>query len=101
MSDLISRKALMTFPIRKDHYDRVNGSEKFVSGIEAVLEYAANLPAVDAVEVVRCKDCKYRGDAYKCPMYFAHWHCDDEDRTEDEGFCAYGERRKGDENEAD
>lgn len=50
--DLISREALMQFPIRIDHYDRVHGSEEFVLGIETVLEYAQNLPAVEAVPVV-------------------------------------------------
>lgn len=51
-NDLISRKALMQFPIRRDHYDRENGSEEFISGIETVLEYAESLPAVDAAPVV-------------------------------------------------
>ena len=50
--DLISREALMQFPIRWNHYDEENGSKEFISGIETVLEYAQNLPAVDAVPVV-------------------------------------------------
>ena len=54
------------------------------------------------VEVVRCKDCKYRGD-YACPMvYEQHIDYDDDgyfesdyilhDKTTDNGFCDYGER---------
>lgn len=56
-----------------------------------VLDLLDNAPAVDAVEVVRCKDCKhrielYRG-AYVCSLqpttkYVQSCH-----------FCGYGERR--------
>ena len=55
MSDLISRADLMQFPIRIDHYDKENGNENFVLGIESVLEFAEYLPAVDAVEVVHAE----------------------------------------------
>lgn len=53
MPDLISREALKQFPVRRDHYDEENGNENFISGVESVLEYAEQLPAVDAVPVVR------------------------------------------------
>ena len=47
-----------------------------------------NVPAVDAVEVVRCAQCIYRGDECECPlMAFAEY-------TEDEEYCSYGERRE-------
>ena len=61
----------------------------------------------DYVEVVRCKDCKHRGDAEECPMrYFetdrsydadGHMMLDyfDHDYTKDDGFCDRGERREG------
>ena len=45
MAEYIERGALMQFPIRRDHYDRENGNEHFINGIETVLEYAENLPA--------------------------------------------------------
>ena len=51
MGEFINREALMQFPIRIDHYDKVNGSEDFVMGIESVLEFAEHLPTVDVVEV--------------------------------------------------
>ena len=44
-------------------------------------------PTVDAVEVVRCKDCKY----------FKTWLCQNED-SYDDWFCADGERKDGDGN---
>ena len=63
------------------------------------------LPTVDAVEVVRCKDCRHRGE-WCCPMYYEEeieWDDDGytevdyvpHDRTTDDGFCDMGERREG------
>ncbi len=51
MAEYIERGALMQF-IRRDHYDRENGNEHFINGIETVLEYAENLPAADVAPVV-------------------------------------------------
>ena len=59
---------------------------------------------VDAVEVVRCRDCKNRGDEGMCPMYWVEeieWDDDGyteldyvpHDYTVDDGFCDRGERR--------
>lgn len=58
------------------------------------------VPAVDAVPVVRCKECQHRYSTYDCPMrkivvpvegqmYY-------EDFTTDEGFCDRGERETND-----
>ena len=51
-------------------------------------------PTVDAVEVVRCKDCKYQCTA-SCPTYYEDrmtyrdsWALDG-----DNDFCSYGERK--------
>ena len=55
-------------------------------------------PTVDAVEVVRCKDCKYwqdNNDGYpheECRW----WHGETPD---DNDFCSYGERKEGASNE--
>lgn len=58
----------------------------------------------DVVEVVRCKDCKRRGD-YPCPMYYEQlveqnygdgcieYEWAEHDRTLDNGFCSMGERK--------
>lgn len=56
----------------------------------------------DWVEVVRCKDCKYRGES-DCPMYHEELEDYDDgdyvytdlvayDNTVDDGFCYCGER---------
>lgn len=62
-------------------------------------------PTKDAVEVVRCKDCKHRHED-GCPMYFEEQIDIDEgdgyydteyiihDYTQDDGYCSLGERRE-------
>ena len=53
------------------------------------------MPTIDAVPVVRCKDCIRRYDTDECPMcfliegkYYEH--------TNENGFCDRGERKEGD-----
>ncbi len=67
----------------------------------------SDTPTVDAVEVVRCRECKHRYTE-DCPMYFhaSYWHegyeeyvDDDTDHTEDDYFCQEGEREEGADNE--
>ncbi|MBR0320020.1 MAG: hypothetical protein IIX10_03080 [Clostridia bacterium] len=75
-----------------------SGENEHVYDTNAILESIDSQPTVDAVEVVRCKDCKHRGTEGDCPM------CHDDDwymidNTTDEGFCDRGERRE--ENAAD
>ena len=51
-------------------------------------------PTVDAVEVVRCKDCKHH---HYCEIHFCDalgMDCPDDSKF----FCAYGERKDGDGN---
>lgn len=63
--------------------------------------YAENFinaaPTVDAVEVVRCRECKYRfgnnGHSKNgCPIIDANIWMDDDD------FCSHGERKEGADN---
>lgn len=52
---------------------------------------------VDAIEVVRCKDCKHRGTDY-CPMHYKGVHANEDFlKKVDNDFCSYGERKGGDE----
>lgn len=46
-------------------------------------------PTVDAVEVVRCKDCRYF-DENDCLEQF-YWCNFSEDRRTPDDFCSYGE----------
>jgi hypothetical protein len=61
----------------------------------AILDTIDEAPTVDAVEVVRCKDCKWGATPYgdehdgwtECTNLFGR------PLMPDEGFCSYGERR--------
>lgn len=48
-------------------------------------------PAADVVEVVRCKDCKWRGTE-KCAMFYECDCGEQYTRETDDDFCSYGER---------
>jgi hypothetical protein len=58
---------------------------------DTILGCFAEAPTVDAVEVVRCKDCKHR-EHYDALLYCGHIRglagC-----VKPEYFCPYGERR--------
>ena len=104
---LIALDDLLKFPIRIDHYDKEHGSADFVFGVETVLEYAENLPTVDAVEVVRCKDCIYYetkrlcmpggglDKTYECGYcyYWKYETGESPNSVEPDDFCSYGERK--------
>ena len=63
---------------------------------ERMIFYRINdAPTIDAVEVVRCKDCKNRGEI--CSMRYIEMVGEDErihDYSTDNGYCSWGERRK-------
>ena len=51
-------------------------------------------PTIDAVPIVRCKDCIRRYDTDECPMCFLieGKYCE---YTNGNGFCDRGERKEG------
>lgn len=56
--------------------------------IEEAMHRFVNLPAIDAVEVVRCKECKWRHDDSNTQyLPCTDWY------PPDDFYCAYGERR--------
>ena len=82
----------------------VDGEVKGVGLIRA--ETVDNAPTIDAVPVVRCRECKHRYTE-NCPMYFHDFYWlegygeyvdDDTDHTEDDYFCPKGERKEGADN---
>ena len=88
---------LSTSELIKDARTKAMGMEFSQRWI--VLEMANRLEmlmSVDAVPVVRCKDCKHFGGHGAC-----HYHAADENGTpifvRDDDFCSYGERRTTDE----
>ena len=52
--------------------------------IESVL---FDFPTIDAVEVVRCKDCKWMDMVY----LYCNWH---DSVVEEDGYCCKGEREE-------
>ena len=61
----------------------------------------SEVPTIDAVEIVRCKDCKH----YRPQKKSAHWedranYCDRfvTIKTRPYDFCSYGKRKDGDGN---
>lgn len=89
---LIDGNKLQEFPIRANRCDKEHANKHFLNGIETVLEYAEQLPTVDAEVVVRCKECKWTGGDFVCYRGVMVQH-------KPEDFCSYGERRGGGEDD--
>ena len=87
---LIDAESAMSTPVLPKEYRNYqtdNLDDAYERGWEDALENLKNAPTVDAVPVVRCKDCKYRDGTPGQPnILCAQMHEDD--------FCSYGERRE-------
>ena len=79
----------------------------YCAGWNGLIWLIEKAPTIDAVPVVRCRECKHRSTE-DCPMYFhsSYWHegyeeyvDDDTDHTEDDYLCQEGERKEGAANE--
>lgn len=72
-------------------YTCVNKSKDYVEGAQSVLEMIDVAPSVDAVLVVRCKDCEH---SYKSIGYIicSHGVCS-ECIVQPDFYCAEGKRR--------
>lgn len=53
-----------------------------------------NWPTVDAVEVVRCKDCRYYNAFQGCPVRISGCFMNGKLLPRLNDFCSYGERRE-------
>lgn len=82
-TDLISREELL---------DAI-GTDVAPLTLSMVYRHIHNAPAVDAVEVVRCKDCIYAQERYghlKCELGISISNTWNNPNM----FCSYGERRE-------
>ena len=81
------------------------GNKKAIyrEAILAVRSILHSAKTIDAVPVVRCRECKHRYTE-NCPMFFhaSYWHegyeeyvDDNTDHTEDDYFCPEGKRKEG------
>jgi hypothetical protein len=82
MADLISRAAALEVIEAVKNFSW-SQSGKVLCG--KMFSQIKDLPAVDAVPVVRCKDCRHRGSNAICVKLWVG--------TKDSFFCAFGERR--------
>lgn len=93
MSDLIDRQAAIDV---LEERLKANGysNAALVSELNRSIGYLMRLPSADAVEVVRCKDCKYQDKGeneseswnvckYRPWLYFG---------IDDDDYCSNGER---------
>ena len=62
---------------------------------EEVEQAIQDAPTVDAVEVVRCKDCKWLESGKDYEPYCNHWKSGLYAEVKPDDFCSYGERREG------
>ena len=76
-------------------YDEICG---YNDGIDIAWNKIDQAPTIDAVPVVRCKDCIRRYDTDECPMCFlieGKYY----EYTNENGFCDRGERKEGADND--
>lgn len=72
----------------------VECGKNFETDCNHVRDFLNAMPTIDAVPVVRCRECKYRfknngHDKSGCPIIDANIWMDDDD------FCSHGERKEG------
>ena len=75
-------------------YDEICG---YNDGIDIAWNKINQAPTIDAVPVVRCKNCIRRYDTDECPMCFligGKYY----EYTNGNGFCDRGERKEGADN---
>ena len=69
-----------------------NGENEYVYDTNAVLDSIDAQPTIDAVPVVRCKDCIH-DNMTTCPLCWIENHTMEFINHNAEDFCSYGERR--------
>lgn len=70
-----------------------NKSLEFCEGMKHVLEMIDSAPTVDAVEVVRCKDCKYSEDYLMGGLWCNHPDNRNPLGCRPNDYCNDGERK--------
>ena len=89
MHDLIRRTDIVskiTSAEMQAQFREMSGREAYTAFIIALND----APTIDAVPVIRCKDCKHRGSDM-CPMETVE--LDPWFGSKNDDFCSYGERR--------
>lgn len=90
--EIIEQRQKELCPVGKYGRNYVYGSdrEKY-DAWEEIIDEIENMEAADVVEVVRCKDCVWRGRE-ECAMFYC-CDCGEQHTWEtDNDFCSYGAR---------
>lgn len=92
MADLIDRQAAIEQAEKKS---QVEGAYGYMD-TKSIVDMLEDLPKVDAVEVVRCKDCKWYGRADKRRFYRGTDCLNHRIDTivPDKDYCSRAERRR-------
>ena len=85
-------------PCKKDGHD-YHGVACRACWVDDMRIGIENAPTVDAVPVVRCKDCKNFGRNFENDTFCSS--CGGLSDPEEDDFCSYGERRTDNERKAD
>lgn len=103
MSDLISRKAAIEAVLSEERYCERNMGSEATAVVQMARFKLEKVPVVDAVPVVRCRDCKhfidmsgtsYPSYCYKHSTFDADGEFDNAFSVEPNKYCAWGERRE-------
>ena len=100
MEKTASEKRLIDANALKSYMDECSKETRFRVYYGYATSFIDASPTVDAVEVVRCKDCKH---AWIHPCGYVYCHRDGRNAYEMtfniDSFCSYGERKEGDDND--
>lgn len=80
---------------KSNELTQVSAIREYIKRQKAFLD---KFPTIDAVTVVRCKDCIRRYDTDECPMCFlieGKYY----EYTNENGYCDRGERKEGADND--
>ena len=85
---LINADALMQEAYESEDYNRA--TDNYDLPVVAVYDIE-NAPTIDAVCVVRCRDCVYHATSYSEECVYCNMLCR---AVPEDGYCMYGERRE-------
>ena len=94
MNDVINRKDAIGAILSIGHIAELRDGDAVIR-VSAVNYVLRNLPSADVQPVVRCKGCKY----FESTDPYEGWCHTWSDMTVDDGYCSYGERKDGEQND--
>ena len=89
MADLIDRTALGIGEANREVFE----NPAYADGRNSAIKFIKAAPSVDAVPVVRCKDCVWFKGKHGCPLAESEYFKSGKLLPHENDFCSYGERR--------